>query len=85
VDCPGGGSFADLRCIPATVVAAAQRFQPRCGDGLDQRARHGPTNVDESFLAELCRGLLSVPIEAEYSVHGEVSIVRLGVETAAPN
>ena len=54
----------DLRCAPATVVGVAQRFQTLGEDGLlDQRAGNGPTKVDEKFLAELRRVLLSVPTE----------------------
>lgn len=54
----------DLRCAPATVVGAAQRYQTLGEDGLlDQRAGNGQPKVDERFLAELRRVLLSVPTE----------------------
>jgi transposase len=54
----------DLHCAPATVVGAAQRFQALGEDGLlDRRADNGPSKVDERFLAELRRVLLSVPTE----------------------
>ena len=54
----------DLRCAPATVVGAAKRYLADGEDGLlDQRACNGQPKVDERFLAELRRVLLSVPTE----------------------